>query len=164
MSDVAHNVHRLMARSGLTLKQVVACSGLCERTVKGILSGRNKPHARTLHRLAAGLRVSTDELFQKPSLLTHRSFDRRTNPAVDTVVSSHPEWFDQWRACDFDELYSHFGTGGALTEDGAAQVVLSMNRKREVHQKVDLLLESAEAELLTALVNLLYQRIVLSPE
>jgi transcriptional regulator with XRE-family HTH domain len=159
MHDEAKNLRRVMARLGLTLKQVVEATGLCERTVKGLLAGRNKPHARTLHRLAAGLGVSTDELFQKPSLLTHRLFDRRTNPAVDEVVGSHPEWFDNWTESDFDELYSRFGTGGALTDDGAVSVVQAMNRKREIHQKVDLLLESTEAELLAGLVNVLYQRI-----
>lgn len=163
MCDVASNVRRLMARTGLTLKQVVETTGLCERTVKGLLAGKNKPHARTLHRLAAGLGVSTDELFQKPSLLAHRLFDRQTNPAVDEVVNSHPDWFEDWSESEFEELYSHFGTGGALSEAGAAGVVRAMNRKRDVHRKVALLLESGEAELLAGVIELLYQRIVLSP-
>jgi transcriptional regulator with XRE-family HTH domain len=161
MLDFALNVRRLMARSGLTLEQVVEQSGLSERTVKALLAGRNKPHARTLHRLAAGLGVATDELFQNPSLLAHRLFDRRTNPAVDEVVHEHPEWFDGWSEADFAELYSRFGAGGALTGDGAASVVRAMNRKRDVHRKVALLLESGEAELLTGLVDLLYQKILL---
>ena len=72
MLDFASNLRRLMARSGVTLEQVVEASGLSERTVKGVLGGKSKPHARTLHRLAAGLGVSADELFQNPSLLTHR--------------------------------------------------------------------------------------------
>ncbi len=162
MHEVSLNVRRIMARSGLTLKQVVEATGLCERTVKGVLSGRNKPHARTLQRLAAGLDISTDELFQNPSLLIHRLFDHRTNRAVDEIVNSHPKWFEGWTDADFAELYSHFGTGGALTETGATNVVLTMNRKRDVQQKVALLLESDEAQLLTGLVDLLYQQIVVS--
>ncbi len=149
-----------MARGGMTLQQLVEATGLNERTVKAVLYGKNKPHARTLHRLAAGLGVSADELFQNPSLLTHRLFDRRTNPIVQEVVSSHPELFAGWGEPDFDELYSRFGTGGALTAAGATQVVLAMNQKREVHQKVALLLETGEADLLTGLVNLLYQKII----
>jgi hypothetical protein len=70
--QLASNVRRVMARTGLTLRQVVEATGLCERTVKGLLAGKNKPHARTLHLLAAGLGVSTDELFQDPSLLAHQ--------------------------------------------------------------------------------------------
>ncbi len=161
---VPMNVRRLMARAGLTLAQLVAATGLCERTLKGLLAGRNKPHARTLHRLAAGLGVSTDELFQSPALLTHRLFDQRTNPVVGEVVAEHPEWFAHWTQDDFTELYSRFGTGGALTESGTAQVVLAMNRKREIQQKVAVLLETGEAELLTGFVDLLYQRVVVGPQ
>ncbi len=69
MSDHAANLRRLMARSGLTLQDVAERTGLHERTLKGILAGTNKPHARTLHRLAEGLGVNADELFQDPSLL-----------------------------------------------------------------------------------------------
>jgi transcriptional regulator with XRE-family HTH domain len=160
MVDFARNLRRLMARLGMTLEQVVDATGLHERTVKAILSGKNKPHARTLHRLATGLGVSTDELFQNPSLLTHRLFDRRTNPAVEGIVSSRPELFEGWTETDFEELYSRFGTGGALTTTSAAEIVMAMNRQREVHQKVALLLESSEAQLLSGLVDLLYQKII----
>jgi hypothetical protein len=37
-----------------------------------------------------------------------------------------------------------------------------MNEKRAVHQKVALLLETSEAVLLVGLVNLLYQKIVVT--
>lgn len=160
MLDFAANVRRLMARSGMTLQQVVAAAGLNERTIKAILSGRSKPHARTLHRLADGLGVAADELFQNPSLLTHRLFDQRTNPVVQEVIDSRPHLFEGWTQADFEELYSRFGTGGALTASGTAQVVVAMNRKREVHQKVALLLESGEAEFLSGVVDLLYQKII----
>jgi transcriptional regulator with XRE-family HTH domain len=162
MFDFATNVRRLMARGGLTLGQLVAASGLHERTVKAILAGRTKPHARTLHRLARGLGVSTDELFEQASPLAHRLFDRRTNPAMQDVVDAHPELFEGWTETDFEELYSHFGTGGALTPGGAAELVLAMNEKRAVHHKVALLLESGEAALLIGLVDLLYQKIAVT--
>jgi transcriptional regulator with XRE-family HTH domain len=149
-----------MARAGLTLADVVQRSGLDERTVKGVLSGGHNPHPRTLHRLAAGLDVPADELFQNPSLLAHRLFDRATNPLVDEVIAERPELFADWREADFDELYSRFGTGGALTFDGAVESVAAMNRKRAVHGKVALLMETAQAELLENLVEVLYQRVV----
>jgi transcriptional regulator with XRE-family HTH domain len=66
LSVYAVNLRRLMARKGLTLAEVVSATGACERTVKGILSGRTKPHARTLNRIAAGLNVSAGEFFQQP--------------------------------------------------------------------------------------------------
>ena len=159
MYDVSVNLRRLMARFGLTLEQVVEQSGLDGRTIKGLLAGTHKPHARTLNRLAAGLGVSADELFQDPSLLAHRSFDRQTNPVVETVVSSQPDLFVGWAERDFDELYSRFGTGGSLTIEGTIEAVRSMNHNREIHRRVALLLESGEAALLSAFVDLLYERI-----
>jgi transcriptional regulator with XRE-family HTH domain len=162
MLSFAANVRRLMARSGMTLAELVECSGLHERTIKAILAGKTRPHARTLHRLATGLGVPTDELFQNPSVLAHRLFDRRTNPVVQGVIDTRPELFEGWTASDFDELYSRFGTGGALTANGAAEAVFAMNEKRTVHQKVALLLESSEASLLMGLVDLLYEKVVLS--
>lgn len=99
-----------MARSGLTLAELVAASGLHERTIKSILNGTSKPHPRTLHRLAAGLGVSSDELFQNPSLLAHRLFDRRTNPAVQDVVDSHPELFEGWTESDLPLSYQRISS------------------------------------------------------
>ncbi len=160
MYDVAANLRRLMARFGLTLEQVVEQTGLDERTIKGILARTNKPHARTLHRLAAGLQVASDELFQDPSLLAHRLFDRQSNPLVEEVVAGQPELFAGWSERDFDELYSRFGVGGSLTVEGTIEAVRSMNHNREVCRQVALLLESSEAELLSAIVALLYQKIL----
>ena len=77
MPDFATNLRRLMARLGLTLEALSERTDLDERTLKGILSGQSsRPHARTLHKLAAGLGVPADELFQHPSLWAHREFDR----------------------------------------------------------------------------------------
>jgi hypothetical protein len=61
-------------------------------------------------------------------------------------------------------LYSRFGTGGGLTMPGAAEVVAAMNRKRDVHHKLALLMESAEADLIAGLVELLYQKIAIRPD
>lgn len=163
MIDLATNVRRLMARSGMTLHELVAATGLSQRTVKAILQGRGKPHARTLNRLAAGFGVQADELFQSASALAHRHFDQATNPLVEELLRERPELFEGWTVEDFDELYSRFGTGGALTTTGAADAVRSMNRKRVIHRQVALLLETNEAELLMDLVGLLYQRVVVRP-
>ena len=159
MNHSSENLRRLMARLDLTLEQVVRCSGLDERTIKAIVRGTTTPHPRTLHKLATGLGVSTDELFQDPSLLAHRSFDRETNPLVEQVISDHPKLFAGWAESDFDELYSRFGAGGAVTTRGAVMMVEKMNQKREVHNKVALVLESSESDLLVGFVELLYQRV-----
>jgi len=64
MNAHAAHLRRLMACSGKTLQQVVLATGVSEGTVKALLSGRGKPQARTLYRLAEGLNVSADEFFQ----------------------------------------------------------------------------------------------------
>jgi len=151
-----------MARNGMTLRALVSASGLHERTVKAALNGAGKPHARTLHRLAVGLGVSADELFQLPAAARVSSFNRQTNGAVDAIVARQPQRFADWTEADFEELYSNFGTGGALTSDGAEQVIAAIDEKRSVHRKVALLLESSHAELLASFVDLLYQRIAVT--
>lgn len=160
MTDYASNLRRLMARRGLTVEEVARCAELDERTVKGILRGVNQPHARTLHRLAAGLEVEVDELFQDPSLLVHRRFDRATNPLIDEVVRGQPGLFAGWTEADFDELYSRFGTGGGLTTDGVLKAAQAMARARQVHRKVALLLESSDADLVVGMIDLMYQRVI----
>ncbi len=164
MSHYHTNLRRLMARLDMTIDEVVERSGLNQRTIKSILSGHTKPQPRTIHRLAAGLGVPPDELFQDPSLLAHRKFDRETNPVVEQVVAHNGELFQGWSEADFDELYSRFGTGGALTEQGSLAAVQAMNQHRDVLRKVAVVLESAEADLLTNMVNVLFERVVLTED
>lgn len=157
------NLRRLMARQGLTLAELATRSGLDLRTLKALLHARGQPHGRTLQRAAAGLGVPVDELFQDPSLLVHRLFDRRTNPLVEQVVEENRELFRGWTEAEFDDLYSRFGHGGPLTAGGAIAAAHAINRRRSVQQQVALLLETSEAELLVGLIDLLYRR-ALVPE
>jgi len=162
MVDFAANLRRLMARLDLTVDQVVEQCSVDERTIRTILAGTTKPHARTLHRLAAGLQVPSDEFFQDPSLLAHRTFDRKTNPVVEEVIDENRDLFAGWTEADFDELYSRFGMGGSLTYQGTVEAAGAMNRKRQILRKAEILLEGAEAELVSALVNVLYERITVT--
>jgi transcriptional regulator with XRE-family HTH domain len=162
-ADLAANLRRLMARQGVSLDQLAAASAVDRRTIASVLRGKKQPHSRTLRRLADALLVPADEFFQDPSLLTHRTFDRQTNPLVDKVIAEQPHLFAGWSESDFDELYSHFGTGGALTREGATMAAQRMNRARAVQEKVALVLETHEAELLEEFVDLLYRRVTVVP-
>ncbi|MBX7164803.1 MAG: helix-turn-helix domain-containing protein [Pirellulales bacterium] len=161
--NVAANLRRLMARLNLTNLDVAQRCGLDLRTVKSILAGRRQPHPRTLHRLATGLEVDADELFQTPALLARRYFDRWTNQAVDDVIAAEPQLVVGWTPADFEELYSRFGTGGPLTRDGARQAIQLANQKRKLREKIDLVLETDQADVLCALVETLYNKVLLSP-
>ena len=159
---LAANLRRLMARQGLTIRQVAERARVYPRTVRSVLAGVHRPQARTLGRLAAGLGAAVDELFVDPALLARRAFDRATNPLVEAIVAEQPQLFAGWTAGDFDELYSRFGAGGGLTADGALAAVRSMNDHRRVHAQVAVILETAEAELLAGFVDLLYRRVAVS--
>jgi len=161
-ATIATNVRRLMARSGLTFVDVVEATGLDERTIRGLVRGSNNPHARTLHKFARGLGVEIDELFQPCSASPLRSFDRATNPAVEDVVREHLQMFHAWSEADFDELYSHFGAGGPLSETGVLAAAAAINAKRSLLQQVSVILESGERELLADFVKLLYRRIAVA--
>jgi len=154
------NLRRLMADLALTTEQVAEKSGVDKRTVKGILDGTKRPQPRTIGRLAKGLGVSSDEFFVDPAQLLYRRFDRDTNPAVREAIETHPNIFAGWTMADFDELHSRFGTGGPLTVDGALAAAREMNTKRDLHEKLAVLLESSQAEVIAGIVELLYQKAV----
>ena len=160
--SVALNLRRLMARDDLTFDDVVAATGLDDRTLRALVRGRNNPHARTLHKLATGLGVEIDELFRPPSRWSPRRFDRAANSLVEGVVVSHADTFANWTDADFDELYSRFGTGGQLTEAGVVAAAEAMNAKRDLWRQVSIILESGEAELLAEFVELLYRRVAVA--
>ncbi len=153
------NVRRLMARLDMTQQDVVDASGLDQRTVRSILQGVTRPHAHTLHKLAEGLGVAADELFQDPYQAGQAAFDRATNPAVADVVEARPELFEGWTQADFNELFSRMALGGALTESGVLASAEAMNARRQLLHQVAVILESGEAELMRDFVALLFRRV-----
>jgi transcriptional regulator with XRE-family HTH domain len=162
MLDYAgENLHRLMVGGGLSIREVADRAGLDERTIRGVLGGGKTPHIHTIHRLANALGVKVDEFFVDPAQLLYRRFDRQTNPVVAEVLESHAALFDGWSEADFNELHSRVGAGGALTVEGTLAAVGQMNRKRELHDKLDLLLESSQAEVAAGILNVLYEKVVI---
>jgi transcriptional regulator with XRE-family HTH domain len=152
------NLRRLMARDGLTFDDVVQASGLDERTVRAVARGQNHPHARTVHKLARGLGETVEELFRPAGRWSLRRFDRATNSLVESVVAANASLFESWCEADFDELYSRFGIGGQMTEAGVVAAAEAMNAKRDVRRQVNIILESGQADLLAAVVGVLYRR------
>lgn len=155
---VAHNLRRLMADAGMSYDEVVSASGLDVRTVRGVARGNQTPHAKSLRKLAEGLGVTPEELFAAPSGLSPEAFDAVTNPAVSAIQESHPDLFEGWSQSDFAELASRFGVGGQLTEQGALDQVNRINQNRSVLQKARVVLWSDNADMLTRLIELLYEQ------
>ncbi len=156
---VAGNLRRIMARDNLTFDEVVIATELDNRTLRSLARGHTNPHARTLHKLAEGLGLSIDELFQPVARTAPRRFDRATNSLVDSCVAQHANLFRNWSEGDFAELYSRFGTGGQLTEQGVLAAAQATNAKRDLWRQVSIILESGEAELLSRFVDVLYGRV-----
>lgn len=156
---IAHNLRRIMAQSAMTYDDVVTATGLDSRTIRGLIQTNKHPRAATLHKLAAGLGVTTDELFTPPAGMTPAQFDLATNPMVGQLQQSHPEYFAGWSSADFAQLASHFGVGGQLTEEGALAEVHRMNENREVINRARVILETTHASLLAEFVELLYEKV-----
>ena len=162
---VASNLRRLMARHDFTVQGLAAASGVDIRTVKSLLHDRQRPHARTLHKLAEGLGVTADEFFQPLADRTsgdygaQTAFDRATNPVVSEVLAAHPERFADWTAGEVDELFSRVGTGGELNEQGVAAAAELIESRREILAKAAVVLETEEADLLRGIVEMLFERV-----
>lgn len=157
---VSENLMRLMAARGLSTSGVAERTGLDVRTIRGVLHGEKNSHPRTLHQLAEGLGVAVDELFVDPTQLLYRRFDRETNPVVSMVIEDHKELFRGWTEFDFDELHSRVGTGGALTVEGTLAAARQMNNRRDLHEKLDVLLESSQAEVTAGILNVMYDKVI----
>ena len=155
------NLRRLMARWGMTQADVVQATGVDERTVRSVIRGDARPHARTLHKIATGLGVAVDEFFQDARGAA--AFDRATNPAAAQVINDHPQLFADWTAADFDELFSRDAVGGELSEKGALAAAQAMNARRQLMQQVAVILESDQADLLREFIALLYRRATALP-
>jgi len=159
-NNLGNNLLRLMAGLGLSIQQTAERTGLDERTLRAILHGSSKAHPRTLHRLAEGLDVPADEFFVDPAQLLYRRFDQRTNPLVEEVIQENRDLFADWSEADFDELHSRMGDGGALTREGTLEAVEEMNHKRKLHEKLSLLLESTQAELIGGIIDMAYEQVM----
>lgn len=148
-----------MAKFDMDVQQVVSACKLDERTVLGILNGSLKPHQGTLRKLADGLGVDLDELARNQHRSGELVFDRATNPIVREVLEAHwDEEFAWWPDEDIDELFSRVGVGGALTEDGILEVVKSINKRREYIEKLKLVWETGDADVLRNQLDFLYTR------
>lgn len=57
---------KVMYNKNLTIRQVTLLTGVPRSTVSDILAGRTVPRIDTMERLAAGLKVSINDLFESP--------------------------------------------------------------------------------------------------
>lgn len=164
---------------GWDLGELARRAGVSRTTLYHLERGSTqRPQTKTLHRLARALEIDPAEFeslaegpLRRTATTEHgdgrdaaperaaADFDRRTNRVVRQVVQARPQLFRHWQADDWDELYSTFGTGGALTEDGVEDLARRINRKRETIQKVQVLLETHLEDVAVRLIDTLFQSV-----
>lgn len=70
-----------------------------------------------------------------------------------------PELFRGWNEADWRELYSSFGAGGALTRAGVVECARRIDRRREIVQKFEVILDTHLGDVAAALVDALYEKV-----
>lgn len=164
---------RLRLERGWNMDRLARKAGLSRTTVYALECGTiARPRASTLRRLAVALGLTVGELESRlaaesspttPSSAESREgsalaadCDRRTNPRVAEVARSEPARFAGWSRADWDQLYSTFGVGGSLSDEGVRLQADRINRQRELTFKLQLLLQTHLAPVAEEFVNRLY--------
>lgn len=168
---VAERIQRHRLQKGWDQGDLARRAGVSRTTLYSLERGLTRsPRATTLAALAKALGVEVEELLPEiavPEVIhpsdsssspagRQRDFDRRTNPLVADVEQDSPELFRGWSESDWDELYSTFGVGGALTRAGVATAATELNRKREVVRRLQIVLETHLSEVAARTIDVLY--------
>lgn len=168
---IGKRIRSARLRKGWNQSELSARSGISRTTLFQMERGAiPSPRAATLHRLAEALEIPVTYLNPDQPIdldqLRHETpktgasaaaeFDRQTNPYVDVVMQQFPQAFAGFTPEDWVELYSTFGTGGALTEDGVRRTAESIAKKRETLRRLSILLETHLGDAAAAMVDSLF--------
>ncbi len=154
MAYYGDNLRRLMAAKNLTLADVARRSGLDIRTINGILNNpQARPHARTLHKLARGLRVPVEELFQAPPLLVQQPKASVSHPMIHRLLQERPDLFDGWEPSDFVRLEALCQERQVEKTAQVIHLASSVNRARQLSSGILRILASNYGSLFLQVVN-----------
>ncbi|MGQ0633054.1 MAG: helix-turn-helix domain-containing protein [Planctomycetaceae bacterium] len=92
-----------------------------------------------------------------------RAFDRATNPVVTAIAGEQPQLFVGWTLDEWDELYSQFGVGGPLSEQGVLTAAARINRHRETVYRLRIVLQTHLAQVADGLIETLYRQVCAGP-
>ena len=160
---------------GWDLGELARVARVSRTTLLNILRGRTTtPRLATLSRIAAALGIAAHEMSPRAAAPgetngnsapdeRQRQFDSLTNAAVAEALDSAPVLSGRWNQEQWDELYSTFGVGGALTPDGARLAAEAINRKDAVVRKLQVILETHLADVAETLVDSLYGMVAVVP-
>lgn len=86
-------------------------------------------------------------------------FDRQTNWCVQELCERSPELFQDWADQEWEELFSSFGVGGELNEEGVRQQVEAINQRRVTLYELQVLLETHLADAARRVIHSLYESV-----
>lgn len=89
-----------------------------------------------------------------------RDFDRSTNQAVRQVHEEHPQLFADWTDREWEELYSTFGVGGAMNEEGVIANATQINESRRTRRQLDVIMETHLREVAARVIESLYRMVI----
>lgn len=168
--QVAGLIRERCIERGWDLGRLAEAAEVSRQTLSKILQGKtSRPHLATLSRIAAALEIAPHELSSgsvaaATTHLRRRAFDERTNGAVRDAIAQAPALAAGWGERQWDELYSTFGVGGALTSDGARSMAAEINRKEEIVAQLQVVLETHLAEVAERLIGSLYGMVAIDAE
>ena len=174
--ELGRRIRAARIQQGWDLGHLARLAEISRTTLYRLEQGRTlRPRTSILARISRALGPSFDRsdgtladvdsatsLLSNPPHEAHegsqkRQFNRETNPLVDEVAQEYPGLFRDWTDDEWDELYSSFGTGGALTTEGVVQQALRTNRKRRTIRQLHVVLETHLDEVAIGLIETLYQ-------
>ncbi len=159
------------ARRGWDLQTLADRADVSRTALYHLLEGHTaRPRGVTLNRLAAAFDLPVEELLaagdqtaappvRPVSHSPAARFDRATNPEVDAIATERPHLFRGWSESDWDELYSTFGAGGALSRQGVIASATAINRKRETIRRLHIVMETHLRVVAEELIDTLYRQV-----
>ena len=159
-------------RRGWDVGELARRAGISRTTLYNLQRGTTRqPHASTLNRIARSLEIDPGLFCSQDSGQCgqlgsaagaeqrdrQREFDRCTNRVVEKVYHQSPELLSGWTPEEMDELYSNFGTGGGLTEEGVVAAAMQMNQRRETVRRLNVVLETHLAEVAQRVIETLFE-------
>lgn len=156
---LGHQIREQRANRGWDQSRLAREAGISRTTLSQLENGRGPaPRPSTVGKVTQALGLPPAWWVEAGPEAA--AFDRRTNPAVLELAEQHPAIFAGLADEDWDELHSVFGTGGALSEEGVLTQARRLKTRRELLRQLEVVLETHLAEAATAMIESLYQRVV----
>lgn len=178
-------IHSLSVQRGWDIGRLAREAKVSRTTLYHWQQGRiSQPRNSTVFKLAAALEVDPSRLLScgkrgesvvplfSPAVLPgeirsscedyqeqSRLFDRQTNWAIQSVCEQYPALFENWEEAQWDELFSSFGTGGEMNEEGIRREAEAINAHQETLYQLRVILETDLAEAARGVIRSLYESV-----